>query len=316
MNIRCPHCGSTHPADFRFCPVTAQPLPPPRVRQPRRWRGVVLGGLVIAGVALIGGGIWSWCQDNDECSLLPSFGVASPATPAASPIAHVSLPGATVPPSLSPTTDNPTVAPTSPSTPTPPQPTATPLPTRTPTATSLPTTTRMPTTMPPTATACALRPTGAFASLWSQYQDDLGCPGYAAPRFISDAEQLFQHGHMFWRGDVDVYYVVYDGGGTTQGDWFWFGSKYNEGGLAACTEQAPPGLVKPRSGFGNVWCALGGGDARIGWALDREYGFGAELRTVRVQDFEGGVILQDSDGMRRGLAYVLMYTGQFIRTAP
>ena len=97
---------------------------------------------------------------------------------------------------------------------------------------------------------------------------------------------------MFWRSDIDAYYVIYDGGGASQGIWGYYGGKYNTGGLGACTESAPPGLFKPASGFGNVWCALGGANATIGWGLDREYGFVTGQGVVRVQDFQDGVIFQ------------------------
>jgi hypothetical protein len=185
------------------------------------------------------------------------------------------------------------------------------------TDTPQPTNTPNPTpTSPPTATVatCAVLPSGAFAAVWSRYQNDLGCPKFASPRFIADAEQLFQNGHMFWRGDIDVYYVVYDAGGPT-GSWSQYGSKYNDGGLAACGESPPSGLVKPESGFGNVWCGIGGANAPIGWGRDRQYGFVAG-QTVRVQDFDKGAIFQDSDGAARGLVYVLFKGGRFVRERP
>ncbi len=199
----------------------------------------------------------------------------------------------------------------------------------TPTATVEPTVTHAPTpsaTLPPpftprppparTATpSCAVLIGGAFARLWTQHQADLGCALSAEPAFIQDAEQAFQNGHMFWRADLDVFYVVYDAGGAAQGNWSLFPGKYNEGGLAACPEAAPPGLVKPIRGFGNVWCGLGGASAAIGWGLDAEFGY-TGAQGVRAQDFERGVIFQDSDGVQRGLAYVLVNSGRFVRAAP
>jgi hypothetical protein len=222
--------------------------------------------------------------------------------------------------------------------PSPTQPTHTPEPTETPTptftatstATAAPTWTPLPsataavavaTAAPtragtPPSGACAVQATGRFAALWARHQVKLGCPREAVARSIQDAEQTFQNGHMLWRADTDSYYVIYDSGGVREGDWVWFGSKYNDGGLAECTETPPTGLVKPRSGFGNVWCALGGAQARIGWALDQEYGFGAGRGNVYVQDFEAGVIFQDSDGVNKNLVYVLLYSGRFLRTSP
>ena len=162
---------------------------------------------------------------------------------------------------------------------------------------------------------CALTPSGAFADVWSRFQTELGCPTAERPRAIQDAEQPFQNGHMFWRGDVDVVYVIYDGTGATTGTWVQYPGKYNEGGALQCTAAPPSGLYKPVRGFGNVWCGLGGTSALIGWGLDAERGFGAGQGVVRVQDFERGVIFQDSDGAGRNLVYVLFNDGRFMRTS-
>jgi hypothetical protein len=108
---------------------------------------------------------------------------------------------------------------------------------------------------------------------------------------------------------------VYDGGGATSGGWVSYPGNYNSGGVAACTDPAPAGLIMPIRGFGNVWCGLGGATATIGWALDQERGFGAGQGSITIQDFEDGVLFQDSDGATRGLAYVLLDAGHFYRQA-
>jgi hypothetical protein len=169
--------------------------------------------------------------------------------------------------------------------------------------------------------ACTIQPTGAYVSLWASYVSELGCPQQVAPQSITAAEQLFQHGHMFWRKDLDVIYVVYDGNGASSGQWAYYGPEYSanvdeDSILVGCPELAPSGLVKPHLGFGNVWCSLGGTDADIGWALDQEYGFSPSLRLVWVQDFQRGTIFQDSDGTMRNLTYILFSTGKFVRTSP
>jgi uncharacterized protein with LGFP repeats len=146
--------------------------------------------------------------------------------------------------------------------------------------------------------------------LWAQYPQ-LGCPNDAREKSINDAEQKFQNGHLFWRGDRDHYYVIYDGNGSTSGSWTSVGRQ--TGYIQNCSGGAPGGLVKPTSGFGDIWCALGGANSPLGWALDREYGFVAG-QGVLVQDFQNGVIFQDSDGAQRNLAYVLTQTGFYRRT--
>lgn len=184
-----------------------------------------------------------------------------------------------------------------------------------PTDTPLPTST---TRVRPTATdvPCSFRPSGEFVTIWSRYADNLGCPAYAMPRPITDAEQEFQNGHMFWRRDADVYYVIYDGSGSTSGQWQYFDSSYgitgDNGILATCPETPPSGFFKPTMGFGNVWCASGGRNARIGWAVDSEFGFDG---LAQVQDFQRGVIFQDSAGVVDRMVYLLFDTGEFMRVA-
>lgn len=297
MIVLCPHCHQPHPRAAIFCPIVGW-----RIRRARRVPLAVFPIAAGLGVLLIAAGLWLEYVDVEIhglslASLLPPSRTPTP-TPSRTP-SPTPTPTATRTPTRTPTV-----------TPTPePSPTLTPTHTRTLTPSPAP----LPSLTPPAAAAfsCDSQPTGGFASLWSRYQADLGCPLYASPRLINDAEQVFQNGHMFWRADVDVFYVVYDAGGAAQGGWAFYGGKYNENGLAACSDAAPSGLVKPIRGFGNVWCGLGGAGANIGWGLDREWG----LRAV-VQDFRSGVIFQDSDGQNRGFAYVLFDSGRFIRTNP
>lgn len=184
-----------------------------------------------------------------------------------------------------------------------------------PTTTRPPTATRTP-TRPVTPTAaplsCATVVTGRYFYLWAEYQDRLGCPLSATERGIQDAEQVFQNGHLFWRADIDRYYAIFDGGGATFGQWVTY--RKQPGAIQNCPENAPSGLWKPVSGFGDIWCAIGGVNSGLGWATDREYGF-QPAQGINIQDFDRGVIFQDSDGVQRELVYVLTPTG-FYRVVP
>jgi hypothetical protein len=122
---------------------------------------------------------------------------------------------------------------------------------------------------------------------------------------------------MLWRADIDQYYVVYDAVAATSGRWIRFGSNYNSGGLVYCPEEAPTPWIKPIRGFGDVWCKLRGTNADIGWGADKEYGFGgASSPGVKVQDFQQGVIFQDSDGMRNNWVYLMFFDETFLRVSP
>lgn len=174
-------------------------------------------------------------------------------------------------------------------------PTATPTPTASPSATPTPTPTSTPTSTPtPTLTPepppCAVPVDPDLAPAWDQGQ--LGCP--TTPASITWAAwQPFERGHMLWRDDADLVYVLHFKNGTkdSTGDWKlivdkWDGVTDPDGiGLSP-----PPGLYEPIRGFGWVWRNfLDGPTAEIGWAREEEKGFCA-----KVQPFEQGLILQSN----------------------
>jgi serine/threonine protein kinase len=182
-------------------------------------------------------------------------------------------------------------------------------PTSTPTPTFTPTRTPTPTSPPP----CTIQAQGLFAGLWQTYRNRLGCPLYAQPKAIQDAEQAFDNGHMFWRADNDRAYVLYQSGARS-GTFQSFTGMWSEGDPEySCPATPPPGRVQPKRGFGAVWCDLGAASAPIGWGLGEEVGFGPGYGDPRVQDFDMGVIFRDSDGTTQGKAYVMFGDGTFVR---
>jgi len=222
---------------------------------------------------------------------------------------------ATVPPTViavfEPTdTPAPAITATSAAAPTPtqtPTPTSSPAPTVTPTPTSTPTAT----TTPP-ATACT-PPGGAFAGLWQRYSGRLGCPLQNRPITITDAEQVFQNGHMFWWEHLDLHLVVYSQGAKA-GTYALYANEWVAGeAQASCTVAVPQGFHQPVRGFGRVWCKLGADKAAIGWALSPEVSFETGNADPLVQAFEGGYIFRDSDGFMNRLAYVFFDDGTFVR---
>ena len=83
----------------------------------------------------------------------------------------------------------------------------------------------------------------------------------------------------------------------------------------SCSASPPTGLYQPTRGFGAIWCRLGAAGGAIGWGLDSERGFGFGNGDPLVQNFEHGAILRGSDGLSRGLAYVLYDDGTFVRVS-
>jgi hypothetical protein len=195
-----------------------------------------------------------------------------------------------------------------------PPPTATGLPTLTPTTGPTATDTATPT---PSATpACSFDAAGEFSNLWQTYRAQLGCPLYQVPKPIQDAEQPFENGHMFWRGDSDDIFVVYEQGSLAS-TYQTFPDSWSEGDpVYACAASPPPGRFQPIRGFGVVWCSLGGPNVAIGWGLEEEAGFWAGSGDPLVQDFQKGIILRDSDGTTQGLAYVLFSSDATFVRAP
>jgi serine/threonine protein kinase len=298
--------------------------PPPRQRRsPLIWIMAALAAVLVltAGafaLLLVGGGptpdptltqVIAW--HTATVAMVDVQPTSAPATSAVTP-----LPARPTQPPPDPTAT--AVLPTDvPPTDVPPQPTATQIP---PTDIAIPPTSTPPpptaTPRPPTPTtppSCAVQAQGLFAGLWQTYRERLGCPLYAQPRAIQDAEQAFENGHMFWRQDNDWAYVVYEQGGRS-GTFQDFTKMWSEGDPPySCPASPPPGRVQPERGFGAVWCSLGAANAPIGWGLGEEAGFWAGKGDPMVQDFEQGLILRDSDGTTTGRAYVLFGDGTFVR---
>lgn len=195
------------------------------------------------------------------------------------------------------------------------EPTLTPSPTFTATEviSPTPTGTPSPTSAPNVVKTPCIPPSGVFAGLWQQHSRRLGCPLQSRPATITDAEQVFQNGHMFWWKHLDIHLVVYSQGARA-GTYAMYANEWVEGDArASCSVTVPQGFYQPVMGFGRVWCKLGADTAAIGWALAPEAGFEAGYADPLVQAFEGGYIFRDSDGFMNRLAYVFFKDGTFVR---
>ena len=148
-----------------------------------------------------------------------------------------------------------------------------------------------------TPTPCAVA-TLRFAAMWADRRERLGCP-VEAEREVALAEESFERGRMFWRGDSREIYVLHD-----DHTWRDFADTWQEGQPQDDPDLvAPPGLLQPKRGFGKVWREeLGGPVSQIGWAREEERGF-----TGMVQAFDSGTILWSD----LGTAYVLYADGSW-----
>jgi hypothetical protein len=89
---------------------------------------------------------------------------------------------------------------------------------------------------------------------------------------------------MIWRGDQRWIYVL-----NNDGTWAGYPDGWKEGDPADDPALvAPQGLQQPARGFGKVWREnLGGPNAPLGWAVEKEQGVEA-----RAQDWDYGIVLR------------------------
>jgi len=148
-----------------------------------------------------------------------------------------------------------------------------------------------------TATPCAVAPV-RFAAIWADRRGRLGCPT-EAEREVTLAEEAFERGRMFWRGDSGEIYVLHD-----NRTWQAFADTWQEGQPQDDPNlTAPPDLFQPKRGFGKVWREeLGGPVSQLGWAREEERGF-----TGVVQVFDGGTILESDVGTAREVLLHILY---------
>jgi hypothetical protein len=155
---------------------------------------------------------------------------------------------------------------------------------------------------PPPPSGCAIAPVLGFGRVWNTYGNvraKLGC-AIQTEQSIWAAEEVFQGGYMFWRGDSYYIFTLYNNG-TFQG--------FNDTWTTAEPEWdssivAPPGYYQPKRGFGKVWRNNSWVRATMGWGTTEERGF-----TGSVQQFERGMMFWSNV---RGI-YVLYNDGSWER---
>jgi hypothetical protein len=114
------------------------------------------------------------------------------------------------------------------------------------------------------------------------------------------AVQRFERGMMFWRGDQRMIYVL-----ANDGTWRKVADVWIEGMPDyACPDEPPAGRVKPKRGFGYVWCNSPDIKSLVGWGIEEEYGI-----TGRFQTFQGGEMMSGQDGT----VYILLHSGWWRR---
>lgn len=129
---------------------------------------------------------------------------------------------------------------------------------------------------------------GVFRLVWDanpKVQQMLG-KGTENAQIVDMAEQAFEHGHMFWRSDTNVIYVLTEGG-----HWEAMTNPYKPGDRVSWGYPAPPGLYEPVLGFGKVWRTFyGGPGGPLGWATHPQNNY-----LGIAQNFQHGAMLWSPD---------------------
>ncbi len=87
------------------------------------------------------------------------------------------------------------------------------------------------------------------------------------------AEQVFEHGRMFWiRHTRQIWVMVSASPDTPGGDWFCYNDTFQEGEPEIDESLIPPeGMYQPRRGFGKLWRSHAELKDALGWALTPEF---------------------------------------------
>lgn len=146
---------------------------------------------------------------------------------------------------------------------------------------------------------CAMPVSTLIAQRWaSELGMRLGCPSENA-RTVNLAFQMFERGTMFWREDERRIIVLFNDRGWSVFDDTWVG-----GAEDSCPSSGVSAGLKPKRGFGKVWCEQPAVRAKIGAATSPEQGPYAGT----LQRFERGLVFAGPQG---GLVYILFNDGKW-----
>jgi hypothetical protein len=113
-----------------------------------------------------------------------------------------------------------------------------------------------------------------FGKLWREQasvRSKLGCPTAYEIAIQRAAEEHFQGGYMFWRGDTNTIYVFV--GTNLGGSVYEYQDTWLEDDPTPVPGPTPPsGLYAPVRGFGKIWSTQPGLRQALGWATDQETG--------------------------------------------
>jgi hypothetical protein len=102
---------------------------------------------------------------------------------------------------------------------------------------------------------------------------------------VQMAEQVFQHGRMFWlRHNRQIWVMVASEDDANSGDWFCYNDTFQEGEAETDPGLVPPQsdveLFQPRRGFGKIWRSHEDLKEALGWGLTPEFELTSDYRYI------------------------------------
>jgi hypothetical protein len=148
-------------------------------------------------------------------------------------------------------------------------------------------------TIPPTETPAPRTPTATSPP-----------PNFPTPVFaqIQVAEQLFEHGRMFWlQPTQEIWVLIITSEG--RGNWLVYEDTFIEGEPESDPSMvAPDGMLQPERGFGKLWREVEQVREELGWAVTPEFGY-----VSRYEFHAGGTIDAQGDFVRE-FGYHVLYS--------
>jgi hypothetical protein len=90
---------------------------------------------------------------------------------------------------------------------------------------------------------------------------------------VQIAEQVFEHGRMFWiRHNLQIWVMQASAEDPNGGDWFCYNDTFVDGEQEVDPTLIPPdGMYQPRRGFGKLWRSHPEIREGLGWAITPEF---------------------------------------------
>lgn len=129
-------------------------------------------------------------------------------------------------------------------------------------------------------------------------------PNFPTPVYaqVQVAEQLFEHGRMFWIEPIQQIWVLQITG-EGRGTWASYEDTFVEGEPETDPSLVPPdGRYQPERGFGKLWRESGNLRQELGWGVTPEFGY------ISQYEYHAGGSVDASGQYVRGPGYHIVFS--------